>query len=617
MASAFNSTGTLDWTPYGGNNIHRIGANCGVYTYTAPDGKQRSIVVDVGMLFGDLENDGANVLLPDIRDQLGKADAIYLTHAHLDHTGALVHYVRWAMKDSKFKLPPILGSARTLEMVKKQLQMEGIYSTEKGTTIPTKGYPDFWVLEPNVAKPATNNSPFMVTSVPASHSHPESILVIDTPAGAVFHSGDLNCDPDILSATPTDLNHLKQLSDDFKAQGKPVLSFMLDSTNALSDSERVSEKLVREEIAHDLAPHTGRRVIVSVMGANMERIYGLAWAAAENNRVLVTTGKALENTLSADRQACLRELSLFGTSEGLTVDQYISRIVALDPVYAEMPKELAEDSVRDKYVKTSTHPYTGKTRTKYEFPVNLIISARINRYVDVQIAGKPAKDGTVSMAEKLALEPAGSNRAMILTTGTQGGKFEEMAGTQKMARGEHKFITLNADDVFMISARAIPGNEGPFAEMCAQLLTALSDGTTNPPRVGTLMLHDAAKGDFYHTSGHGHVPDLVRMALAVAPDYLFPVHGGAHQLAANAQLKDKMQVIDSINVGNGAVVRLSDAGGPKVIAQRPRNWIGVIVTETKDARGRFVKEYKDKFDLPENLNPNRKPSQNGPAPAGN
>ena len=82
----------LIYLPLGGAG--EIGMNAYVYGY-GPAGKERLIVVDLGITFPDMDSTpGVDIILPDIswltarRNQI---DGIFITHAHEDHVGAVGH----------------------------------------------------------------------------------------------------------------------------------------------------------------------------------------------------------------------------------------------------------------------------------------------------------------------------------------------------------------------------------------------------------------------------------------------------------------------------------------------------------------------------------------------
>ena len=86
------SSNRLVYLPLGGAG--EIGMNCYVYGY-GPAGKERLILVDLGVAFPDMDTSpGVDLILPDINwlmDKLDRLEAIFITHAHEDHIGAVPH----------------------------------------------------------------------------------------------------------------------------------------------------------------------------------------------------------------------------------------------------------------------------------------------------------------------------------------------------------------------------------------------------------------------------------------------------------------------------------------------------------------------------------------------
>jgi ribonuclease J len=86
------STSRLIYLPLGGAG--EIGMNCYVYGY-GPVDKERLIVVDLGVAFPDMDSTpGVDLILPDVawlEARKGQIEAIFITHAHEDHVGAVGH----------------------------------------------------------------------------------------------------------------------------------------------------------------------------------------------------------------------------------------------------------------------------------------------------------------------------------------------------------------------------------------------------------------------------------------------------------------------------------------------------------------------------------------------
>ena len=119
-----------------------------------------------------------------------------------------------------------------------------------------------------------------------------------------------------------------------------------------------------------------------------------------------------------------------------------------------------------------------------------------------------------------AAEEMPPERLVLITTGTQG---EPLSALSRMSRGEHRGITITADDLIILSSSLIPGNE----EAVYGVIDALSKigaqvVTNNQVRV--------------HVSGHAYAGELLFLYNAVRPRNVMPVHGYWRQLRANAKL---------------------------------------------------------------------------------
>ena len=135
---------------------------------------------------------------------------------------------------------------------------------------------------------------------------------------------------------------------------------------------------------------------------------------------------------------------------------------------------------------------------------------------------------------------------MILCTGTQG---EASAGLSKIARGETpRFPKLEAGDVIVHSARAIPGNE--------QLIGDILDKCREQ---GAVVLEREFNGLPLHATGHGSSDEMIEMYGLIKPKYAVPVHGGPAQLADHAALAESCGV-QSLIPNSGSVLQVTTSG---------------------------------------------------------
>ncbi len=120
------------------------------------------------------------------------------------------------------------------------------------------------------------------------------------------------------------------------------------------------------------------------------------------------------------------------------------------------------------------------------------------------------------------------NELTLVTTGSQG---EPMSALYRMAFSDHSQVTLDANDVVVLSASAIPGNE----KLVGRIINELSRNEVE-------VLHDAVVE--VHVSGHACQEELKLMQALTRPKYFMPVHGENRHLSANRELARYMGMND-------------------------------------------------------------------------
>ena len=101
------------------------------------------------------------------------------------------------------------------------------------------------------------------------------------------------------------------------------------------------------------------------------------------------------------------------------------------------------------------------------------------------------------------------NEILIVTTGSQG---ESMSALYRMAIHEHRHIKIKPDDLIILSAKAIPGNEGSVSGIINHLLKA-----------GAKVAYQEYSD--IHVSGHASQEEQKLMLRLVKPKFFLPVHG--------------------------------------------------------------------------------------------
>lgn len=265
----------LIYLPLGGAG--EIGMNAYVYGY-GPEGKERLIVVDLGVTFPDMDSTpGVDLIMADLswlEENVDRIEAIFITHAHEDHIGALAH---WWPKLRK----PVYARKFTAKIGTMKLEEAGHPSDTVTVVLP----------RPQVIEAG----PFKVQFVPLSHSIPESsALVIDTPAGRVVHTGDFKLDGNPIVGEPFD----PMLWHEIAHEGQGVKALVCDSTNVFSPQPGRSEATLAEPLRDFIAAQKGM-VVATTFASNVARLKTLAEAGRAAGRSICLLGRAMKKMVAA------------------------------------------------------------------------------------------------------------------------------------------------------------------------------------------------------------------------------------------------------------------------------------------------------------------------------
>jgi ribonuclease J len=267
------SSPRLIYLPLGGAG--EIGMNCYLYGY-GPQGDERFILVDLGVSFPDMDGTpGVDLILPDIAwiaERADRLDAIFITHAHEDHVGALGHLYR------HFRKVPVFARPFTAAIATRKMEEAG---QDPAMVQVAPVWPD-----------TVTAGPFTVGFAPTSHSIPEaSALVIDSPEGRVVHSGDFKIDPDPRVGEPFDPAMWEEI-------GKTgVRALICDSTNVFSRHAGRSESDLPEPITKLVADARGM-VVATTFASNIARVKTLAEAGRAAGRSVCLMGRAMKRMVS-------------------------------------------------------------------------------------------------------------------------------------------------------------------------------------------------------------------------------------------------------------------------------------------------------------------------------
>ena len=136
------------------------------------------------------------------------------------------------------------------------------------------------------------------------------------------------------------------------------------------------------------------------------------------------------------------------------------------------------------------------------------------------------------------------NQLVIITTGSQG---EAMSALTRMANGDHRKVTITPNDMVIISATPIPGNEKLVSKVIDELM-----------KIGAEVIYSSLAD--IHVSGHACQEEQKLILTLAKPKYFIPVHGEYRQLMAHRETAKKVGIADKdiFIMTNGRVLELNE-----------------------------------------------------------
>ena len=228
------------------------------------------VVVDCGIQFPTEDMPGVDLIIPDISYLLERAHrvrAVLITHGHEDHIGALPFVL--AQLNVPVYAPKLAHGLISVKLHEHR-------ATRNATTE---------AIEPEVAYQFGDN--FKVTWFRVCHSIPDAMgLIIDTPLGAVVHTGDFKIDHTPVDGHTIDLAALAQRG----SQG--VLLLCSDSTYAELPGYTPSEQIMSDALDRAIGAAPGR-VMVATFASLISRVQQVINAAERHKRKVSIVGRSM------------------------------------------------------------------------------------------------------------------------------------------------------------------------------------------------------------------------------------------------------------------------------------------------------------------------------------
>ena len=253
-----------------------IGMNVNLY---GCDGKW--VMVDLGMTFADPSYPGIDLILPDlefIEKQAKNLLGIVLTHGHEDHIGAIPYFA--AELDV-----PLYATPFTAGLIRRKLAEAGLENEVELNIIPNEG--------------SLELGPFGFRYLPIAHSIAEgNALLIDTPYGKIFHTGDWKLDDEPMLGIPSTPEQLKAVGDE------DILAMVCDSTNVFNNDASGSEGDVYRNLMR-VVENLENRVLVTTFASNAARLQTLGEVAKHSGRQLCVAGRSLDRMIENCRKTVI------------------------------------------------------------------------------------------------------------------------------------------------------------------------------------------------------------------------------------------------------------------------------------------------------------------------
>ena len=273
----------LQIIPLGG--LGEIGKNMTVFRYG-----DDIIVIDAGLMFPEDDMLGIDLVIPDysyLTENKDKVRAIFITHGHEDHIGALP----FVLKDLEV---PVYGTPLALGILQGRLKEKGVSTAD---------------LHP--IKPGDQHEigPFTIGFIRVNHSIADAVAIyMKTPVGTVLHTGDFKIDHTPVDGQVTGFHRFAELGDE------GVLVMLSDSTNAERPGFTKSERCVGESFDEKFRA-AQNRIIIASFSSNVHRLQQAIDAAFKYGRKVAVVGRSMLNVVGI-----AMELGYLKVADGVLID---------------------------------------------------------------------------------------------------------------------------------------------------------------------------------------------------------------------------------------------------------------------------------------------------------
>lgn len=240
------------------------------------------VIIDCGFMFKDEDHPGVDYILANteyLEERIDKIRGVFITHGHLDHIGGLPYTL------PRIGNPPVYARNLTALLIQKRQD-----------EFPNLPPIDMKIVE---TEDRISFGDLAVRFFKVTHTIPDAMgVLVETPYGAICHTGDLKLDH--RGGVPTD----EELLAYAKFKKENILMLMSDSTNCQKPGFSIPEPVVHDTV-EALIKNSHGRVIIATFSSLLERIIKIIEFCDTHGKKLVVDGRSMKTNIELAQKAGL------------------------------------------------------------------------------------------------------------------------------------------------------------------------------------------------------------------------------------------------------------------------------------------------------------------------
>ena len=263
-----NKIGGLKIIHFGG--LGEVGRNMSAVQYD-----NEIILIDAGVRFPREDMPGIDFIIPNtgyLDDKKDMVKAMFFTHGHMDHIGALP-FIRDRIGDPDIYAAPLTKAI----LIKRQDDFKFQNPLE--------------INEIKAGDEVKISDKLTIKVLRINHSIPDDLeIIIKTPVGNIVHTSDFKFDDPPVNDLPADIEEMKKLAEE------GVLVLMSDSTGAEKEGHSLSEQQVTANLEKLFTEATGM-VILGTFASLINRIQQIITISEKFGKKVVFDGYSMKTNV--------------------------------------------------------------------------------------------------------------------------------------------------------------------------------------------------------------------------------------------------------------------------------------------------------------------------------